>query len=137
MSTTYAVTVTIGRNVPQSQVDAALREGLVVQVPGSVDGWSHYQLTPQAWQAYTEQVEEALETYVDEIETTSWWTETHDGVGEWDGVFEESRKITLLFGTPNGLPLSAREELVLELLSTRTGFYQDAVALSFGESVLV
>lgn len=134
MSTTYAVTVTIGRNIPSRHRDAAREDGIA---EASRLDLRHLQLNDQAWEDYTKHIEEALETYVDEIETTSWWFETHDGIGEWDGVSEESRKVTLLFETPNGLPQSARENLVLDLLRARTAYYNDAAALAFGESVLV
>jgi hypothetical protein len=135
MSTTYSVTVTIGRNVPQKHADAARRDGYATLNP---DPSAPDQLSAASWQDFTDLVKEALETYAETIEPTQWWTtEQHDGVGEWDGVREESRKITLLFETQNGLPESARNTLVIDLLSARTGFYQDAVALSFGESVLV
>jgi len=125
-----SVTVTIGRNVPSQYVDLATRAGLV-------DGPTAA-LSDQAWADFTELVVEALkdfESQVGGLEST--WIETHDGIGSWDGVEEQSRKITLLYET-DGMPIGIeRTQLAIALASARSGYYQDAVAVSFGDSTLI
>ena len=124
-----SVTVTIGRNVPSQYVDLATRAGLV-------DGPTSA-LSDQAWADFTELVVEALknfESQVGGLEST--WIETHDGIGSWDGVEEQSRKITLLFESES-IPALERTALAIALASARSGYYQDAVAVSFGDSSLI
>jgi hypothetical protein len=128
------VTVTIGRNVPSRHADAAVRDG------HATTGSFAAVLTDLAWADFTTLIVDALETYADVVEADSYWVEQHDGLGVWDGVEEQSRKVTLLLEPSEVLEArwqSAREDLVIDLLRARTGYYQDAVAVSFGESSLI
>ena len=130
-----SVTVTIGRNVPTpatftqdlndttfTNVGPDLQETLV--------------LTDKSWEGFTYLVTEALEHTAILSGATESWVETHDGLGEWDGVQEQSRKLTLIYNgaLPQGQALT---QLEVALVLARTAYYQDAVALSFGESTLV
>ena len=121
------VTVTIGRNVPAKRQAAALLDGVT-------DGTA---LTDAAWSGFTSQITEALEQYAVSSESPSWWIETHDGLGEWDGVPEESRKITLLLDqAAEPSPLN-RASLELSLIWATAAYHNDAVALSYGDSKLL
>jgi len=128
------VTVTIGRNVPPRHSVAAVRDG---HAPDRhIHGPHNAVLTDQAWADFTALVVDALENYADVVEADSYWVEQHDGLGVWDGVEEQSRKLTLLFEAEE-IPADARQELTIDLLRARSGYYQDAVAVSFGDSNLV
>jgi hypothetical protein len=134
-----SVTVTIGRNVPTPRhftqdlndltytvVGPALQETLV--------------LTDSSWAGFAELVTDALTNYAQDIEADSYWVETHDGLGVWDGVQEQSRKLTLLFEPSEILEAraqSAKLDLLITLTASRSGYYQDAVGVSFGDSTLV
>ena len=126
-----SITVTIGRNVPEQAAADARR-----------DGQAHYNeqdvtiLNAESWAGFTELIVEALEALPTRLGATESWIETHDGIGEWDGVQEQSRRVTLLH---NGGELAGRDLTTLEvtLVLARSGYYQDAVALTFGGATLV
>jgi len=130
-----SITVTIGRNVPARHADAAIKDGLAVKGIGA----DRTVLTDRAWADFTDRVLDALknfESQVNGIDDT--WTEIHNGVGEWEGVLEESRKVTIFFQNPEQANLDYPvAKLKRELLSIRTGYYQDAVAIVIGESNLI
>ena len=128
------VTVTIGRNVPTRHQDAARLAGLIPLYTGK----RAYALNDDAWQAFTDQVIDQLkfwESQVDGLEST--WVETHDGVGVWDGVTEESRKITLLYNAQAEDTAEDRRDLEQVLRSIRDAYYQDAVSVVWGDSTLI
>lgn len=129
-----SITVTIGRNVPARHADSAVKDGLAVKGIGA----DRIVLTDESWANFTDRVLDALKSFesrVGGLEST--WTEIHNGVGAWEGVLEESRKITLFYET-DGMPVGIETaDLKQQLLSIRTGYYQDAVAVVIGESNLI
>jgi hypothetical protein len=115
------VTVTVGRNV------------------GSVP------MSDSRWLAFIEQTEGVLEAFADTHGVAGdFWLERHIGRGVWDGVAEDSCKVTLnttdklLAGlcdfTHGGLVCDC---LIDELAWLSAGFKQDAVAVAVGRSSLV
>lgn len=84
------------------------------------------------WAAFQRQVEYALS------ESLGWgepYPERHTGVGVWDGVTEESFKVTAFTNYPAD-PYSV--SLLRDRLAVLAGDYnQDAIALTLGESELV
>ena len=129
-----SVTVTIGRNVPARHADAARRDGYSLINENDVAI-----LNAGAWHDFTDLIVDALknfESQVNGIDDT--WTEIHNGVGEWEGVLEESRKVTIFFeASPLQLLPEHIANLKQELLSIRTGYYQDALAIAIAESELI
>jgi len=125
-----SVTVTIGRNVPLTHNAEARRDGHADTINGQAV------LNTEAWQDFTSLVKDSLVNFAEDVNSTEYWVETHDGLGEWEGVTEESRKVTLLYQA-SPFAFQHRPALIQDLLSARTGFYQDAVAVSFGDSTLV
>ncbi|WP_263729975.1 hypothetical protein [Cellulomonas sp. SG140] len=101
-----AVTVTLGRNVGT--------------VPMAAEEWDDFQTDAEA----------ILEGCT--VREDVWWCERHYGAGEWDGIREESVRVTLL-----GVVEVREAQLRLELAELADQYRQDAVALSWGESVLV
>lgn len=106
---TYTVTVSIGRNVGD--------------VPMPIHRWRQFQMDTHgviADSVFEKQIE---------------FIERHVGEGSWDGVTEDSVKITF------GLKSALTEEALDSLRHTLTGlarFYdQDAIALTIGQSELI
>ena len=113
------VTVTIGRNVKAT--------------PLSTDEWATF--VNRAKDSLV-----AFESQINGLDST--WTETHFGTGTWDGVPEDSAKVTLFYETATGTFTSgeeqeAEDELRQTLAALATRFGQDAIALNFGHSVLI
>ena len=118
----FSYTATIGRNYSNS-----------VAVPPSMRGQA---MTLTRWHQFVEDVEADMastyaDLYLDGAERTF---EVHYGKGVWEGVEEESAKITLLAEfelDERGLSTLRR------LLSENARFYdQDAIALTVGDSEL-
>jgi len=130
-----SVSVTIGRNVPTPRTFTQDLNDTTFTVIGP-ELQETLVLTDEHWHGFTELVKEALEMVPTLVGATESWIETHDGLGEWDGVQEQSRKLTLIH---NGAPLQGQDLTQLEvcLVLAKSAYYQDAVALSFGESTLV
>ena len=131
----HTVTVTIGRNVPTPATFTQDLNDLTYTVVGPALQETLV-LTDSAWAGFTELVTDALTNYAQDSHATEYWVETHDGLGVWEGVPEQSRKLTLLFDVPPALQ-SPTTDLLITLTSARSGYYQDAVAVSFGDSTLV
>ena len=82
------------------------------------------------WDTFIDCVQEVLAAVTDDSAI-----ETHLGTGIWDGVVEESAKVTLLTDTK----LKEYEEgyLVLNFQRLARQFHQDAIAYTVGESTLI
>lgn len=105
MDAITTVTVTIGRNIGSEPMDS------------------------DRWEAFQEDIRTILGQGVGR---ESSWIETHYGVGEWDGVREESAKITILDADKSHMiGVHAPLRQVCET------YGQDAVALATGLSILV
>lgn len=116
MSPTNVVTVTIGRNVPDNSPDTTVPDPL----PMSSLDWTEFQnaVASALWQTSSTNGEA--------------WEERHYGTAVWDGVTEESAKITLLNASFTHV-VALRQRL-----ETIRGMYgQDAIALSVGTSDLI
>ena len=100
----YSITVTIGRNV------------------------SDVPMPEQRWRAFEQDVQELLSR------ATGASTETHRGVGSWEGVVEESTKVTLLADSPLNVNIGY---IRVNLADLARLYDQDAIALTIGESELV
>lgn len=114
----YSYTATVGRNVPRTLIVDGVNRKLD-PVPMSLTEWGQF----------VEDVEaDMLSAVPSDI------CELHRGTGVWDGVEEESAKITLLRHA------EASPEMLSELrrlLSENARQYgQDAIALTIGESEL-
>lgn len=102
----HSITVTIGRNMD----NAPMRIGL--------------------WERFVADVTADLLTAV-----PSDIVETHHGMGEWDGIAEESCKVTVLrHSEPTGEMLDA---LRASMSDNARVFGQDAIAITIGRSELV
>ncbi len=109
----YALTVTIGRNYGQSARP---------ELRGTP-------MSDQVWSEFEDRVNELLVNCTD-----SGSVEMHHGTGVWDGMREESTKVTLLIENP----LNVNEGYIrvnLEDLARTYG--QDAIALTIGQSELI
>lgn len=108
----HQTTVTIGRNVPSNNNE-----------PMSDREWADFQnsVVRGLYSTLAYQGEGAAEA--------------HYGVGTWDGVSEESCKISVLHPEP----MSEGDKAFLRgwLQGTKINFYQDAIAFITGESELV
>lgn len=111
----FAHTVTIGRNIGDKPMDR--------------ETWEHFQkavLNTLKYAFSPRQIE---------------WHEIHFGRGEWNGVREDSAKITLFTSVP--FPEDLRKSFLKETpffgaLSTYARIYgQDAVAFTTGKSTLI
>ena len=115
----YAYTATIGRNYSNALV-----------VPPSMRGQA---MTPTRWERFIEDVKSDMAStyanlYLDGAERTF---EVHYGKGVWEGVEEESAKITLL--AEFELDERGLSEL-RRLLSENARYYdQDAIALTVAD----
>ena len=106
----YVYTVTIGRG---GHTD--------VSSPLSDAQWSGFQ----------------AETYgaLADVSTAQDVFEFHNGIGVWEGVSEESHKVTLL--AERELPTDLKISLRADLARIGRRFEQDAIALTIGESMLI
>lgn len=112
--TINTVTVTIGRNIKGTPMPAA------------------------RWEAFEHAVRLDLQQYAETIDADSYWTEHHAGVAPWQGVLEDSIKVTLLWSGSTLAELPAhRADLRADLAQSAAVFEQDAIALAFGTSELV
>ena len=100
----YSITVTIGRNV------------------------SDVPMPEQRWEEFEQDVQELLSR------ATGASIETHRGVGSWEGVVEESTKVTLLADNPLNVNIGYIRVNLADLVRL---YDQDAIALTIGESELV
>lgn len=108
------VTVSIGRNYGKIAPDDLMGK------PMSDKEWTQFQ--------------RGVELFIsDNMIGTGFMIETHKGVGVWDGVPEDSAKITaLLYNAEIGI---GRLKNDLDFL--RQTHYQDAIALTVGDSELI
>lgn len=103
----YSTTITIGRNVGDE--------------PMSDDEWWRFRQTARLFMVETFGTEIAME-----------W---HDGFGEWNGVQEDSYKVTAL---SDYAPTRGQVERFREFLpGLAAKFHQDALAVTFGHSELI
>lgn len=113
MSAINVVTVTIGRNVPATPPE-----------------WIAQPMDNLSWQEFQNAVASAL--WTTSSTNGEAWEERHYGTAVWDGVTEESAKITLLNASFTHV-VALRQRL-----ETIRGMYtQDAIALSVGTSDLI
>jgi len=105
----FSYTITIGRN--QSSTNE----------PMSTEDWNKFQ----------NHLKEYLETFM----LTADRLEIHEGIGEWNGISEESVKFTLL--TNIALLDWAIDDIKYELGTLAAVYDQEAIALTIGESILV
>ncbi len=108
------ITVTVGRNVRPSHPTLANKP-----------------LSDNDWRAYVSEVSHLLRRYA--ANRTS-WIEVHYGIGTWDGVAEESAKITIHDARTGG---SAVPTLTRALRYLAGCHDQDALAVSVGRSELI
>jgi hypothetical protein len=113
MTAINVVTVTIGRNVPATPPE------WIAQPLSSLD-WTEFQnaVASALWQTSSTNGEA--------------WEERHYGTAVWDGVPEESAKVTLL-----GADFTHVVALRQRLETIRGMYAQDAIALSVGTSDLI
>lgn len=119
----YSITATIGRNITAAHPVRA-----------------HQPLTLTEWEDFTNDVEDALTGPVRSARPLLLIVERHYGKGEWNGVEEESRKVTILAEFDD----AGSADMVEELRTIRTGlallanqYGQDAIALTIGQSELI
>jgi len=119
----YVTTITIGRNVTSTP---GINED-PVQVPMPDERWSAFKVAAAA--LLTEAV---IKTQKADGVVAPFYYEQHSGIGVWDGVEEESFKITTL----SDQPMTYRAWLRDELGDLAPQFDQLAIALTVGESEL-
>ena len=110
----YSYTVTIGRNFSG-------------EIAGTVQP-----LPDVAWATFEDEVSELLTS---ERTTTADAIEIHRGKGVWEGVEEESSKITLLTHFRLGVNAEGRVRAGLSVLADT--YQQDAIAFTVGQSDLI
>lgn len=124
----FSYTATIGRNYSTSTTVAPSMRGQV--------------MTLTRWGTFVDDVSEAMRVAIEKTrETDSYaWSEdaefsieVHYGKGMWDGVSEESAKISVL----STEPITHLNWLKGELGELRKEYGQDAIALTIGESELI
>ena len=120
----YSYTATIGRNVPDMHDQRDDVTGQRIQVPMSDEQWATFVEDVKADMAST-----YADLYLDGAERTF---EVHYGKGVWEGVEEESAKITLL----SDQPLTHLSYLRQALANLAEEYGQDAIALTIGTSEL-
>lgn len=114
-------TATIGRNFSDSHPLTGLRGK---------------PMTLSAWERFIKDVEvDMVRTLLGATGDISGLAEVHRGKGEWNGVTEESAKITILM---DGAALPRDVHALHSLLSQLAREYgQDAIALTLGHSILL
>lgn len=101
------ITITIGRNV------------------GDVP------MTTNRWQSFRSNADYALRELVGFDQPY----ELHEGVGEWNGVREDSHKVTVLLKEP--IDAFLQDKLRARLAMLADSYRQDAIALTISESELI
>ena len=123
----YSLTVTIGRNVPDMHDQRDDVTGERIQAP----------MPLVHWETFVDEVAELLTSFAvtDNPEFDEDAVEVHYGRGVWDGVEEDSAKVTLLsHGTLNA---SENRRLNKVLTNLRHKYNQDAIAVTTGTSTLI
>jgi len=124
----HVYTATIGRNVRTSTYDD--RDFYLDGQP--VKGWAP--MSDERWEQFIEDVKADMNRFAVEAAIHVDNVEIHRGTGFWDGVEEESAKITLLTtGKADGRALSVLRRFLSELARL---YSQDAIALTIGQSEL-
>lgn len=122
----YSYAVTIGRNVPATNPNPM---------------FAGKPMTLTTWETFKDDVAEALRVAIEKTretdgymwpEGTDFWVEAHHGKGIWQGVEEESTKVTVL----SDEPITHLHWLRQELTELAREYGQDAIALTIGESEL-
>ena len=111
MSTSTAVHITFGRNVNTEP------------------------MSDEKWADFIETVRKDLTLTLTILGAERFDVETHTGIGTYDGITEESAKVSAYF--EGELPEDFQKALKVCLRSTALRFKQDAIALSIGQSELV
>ena len=114
----YVTTVTIGRNVPGPDAELPVLE------------WETFiDEVSEVWGelAYKRQLEATLQHQPD-----AFFLEVHQGVGVWDGVKEESAKVTIV----SEFVLTGKGDAITRTHEICKNYRQEAFALTVGESVL-
>lgn len=104
----YAVSLTFGRNVRDE--------------PMSTKDWSLFQIRAST---------DLNNTFEDRVE----FVDVHQGVGVWEGISEQSCKITAIINGAVTADETTKLRVAAADLAAR--FQQDAVALSVGQSFLI
>ena len=125
----YSYTATIGRNLTSFVYDERDThqdgEPTRVQVP----------MSEQNWADFVDTIEAHFAGLILDWQDADAVVETHRGTGIWDGVEEESAKITLLSsGTMNPTELGQTRVLLNKLANK---YNQEAIAFTIGESELI
>lgn len=91
-------------------------------------------MTPLAWETFTNEIVDAVTHY-----TFADDAEIHTGSGEWAGVKEESRKVSVFVDGTAELFMSTENYNLLRgaLKDIREAFSQDSVALIVTDSELI
>lgn len=105
----YVYAVTIGRNV--KAWGAPMHDGM--------------------WETFQDTISELMAAYAQEDD----FLEIHHGTGEWEGVPEDSTKVTLLRNEP--LEEHDLDAIRYRLRLEATLFGQEAIALTIGQSELI
>lgn len=116
----YSYTATIGRNVPATN-------------PNPMHAGKPMTLT--TWEQFVEDVKADMLTVSNNYQAGVATMEIHRGKGIWDGVEEESAKITLLLD--EALPKDHVNQMRRYLSELARQYGQDAIALTIGESELI
>ena len=122
----YSYTATIGRNVPDMHDQRDDVTGERIQAPMTLTLWHQFVEDVKADMVFT-----YADLYLDGAERTF---EVHYGKGVWEGVEEESAKITLL--AEFELDERGLSELRRLLSENARQYGQDAIALTIGTSEL-
>lgn len=118
----HSYTATIGRNVPDMHDQYDDVTGERIQTPMSLT----------LWHQFVEDVEADMSTAL-HLDAEPVTVEVHYGKGVWDGVEEESAKITVLAESDRHFGLADLRGYLSELARQ---YSQDAIALTVGESEL-
>ena len=123
--TTHSITVTIGRNAPvtdptRPQYDDVTGARITEPMP------------EQRWRAFEQDVQGTIEQNVFSRQVAA--IERHLGRGSWEGIEEDSLKITYLL--KSALTDEAVAALSRDLSELARVYDQDAIALTIGPSTL-
>jgi hypothetical protein len=117
----YVYTATIGRNVPRTLI-----------VDGEDRNLSPVPMTVTMWEQFIEDVKADMSMAL-HLDTEPIAVEIHRGKGAWEGVEEESAKITLLAESSRHFGLADLRSLLSE---NARQYGQDAITLTIGQSEL-
>lgn len=116
------------RSTPNGKLpDSAPRDNIVHVTIGRNIG--RVPMALPDWATFSTAVRDRLAWHLEGATVTE-----HDGTGDWEGVREESVVITA-YGAP--VTLNAQILLTRDLATLARNFEQDAIAVTFGRSVLV